>query len=77
MVTTTDDIDFDFSQLDDTLISDTQKQNLVDYINQIKTQKRSINEEFNQFKTTTGIVNNIRLKLSIHFCQIILFIFLQ
>jgi hypothetical protein len=76
MTTTNDEIDFDFSQLDDTLISDTQKQNLVDYISQIKNQKRSINEEFNQFKSSTGIVKYIRLSLSIHFA-IILFLFLQ
>lgn len=59
MTTTNDEIDFDISQLDDTLISDNQKQNLIDYINQIKTQKRSINDEFNQFKLSTGsIINN-------------------
>jgi hypothetical protein len=57
MVTTNDEIDFDLSQLDDTLISDTQKQTLIDYINQIKSQKRSINEEFNQFKLSTGSRN--------------------
>lgn len=51
-----EDIDFDFSQLDDTLISDNQKQNLIDYINQIKSQKRSINDEFNQFKLSTGSI---------------------
>ncbi|CAF5093883.1 unnamed protein product, partial [Rotaria sp. Silwood1] len=43
--TTNDEIDFDFSQFDDTLISDNQKQNLIDYINQIKNQKRSISDE--------------------------------
>ncbi|CAF0725819.1 unnamed protein product [Adineta steineri] len=56
--TTNDDIDFDFSQLEDTLISDNQKQSLLDYMNQIKSQKRSINDEFNQFKLSTG--NNIK-----------------
>ena len=50
MATNNDEIDFDFSQLDDTLISDNQKQSLIDYINQIKSQKRSITDEFNQFK---------------------------
>jgi len=58
MVTTNDDIDFDLSQLDDTLISDNQKQTLTDYINQIKNQKRAINEEFNQFKLSTGSINH-------------------
>jgi DNA repair exonuclease SbcCD ATPase subunit len=53
MATMNEDLDFDFSQLDDTLISDQQKQTLLDYINQIKSQKRSINEEFNQFKLST------------------------
>ncbi|CAF3299727.1 unnamed protein product [Rotaria socialis] len=64
MTTTTnnDDVDFDFSQLDDTLISDNQKQNLVDYINQIKTQKRSIHDELNQFKLSTGQVKRRRTK---------------
>jgi len=56
MTTTNDEIDFDISQLDDTLISDNQKQNLIDYINQIKNQKRSINDEFNQFKLSTGSI---------------------
>ena len=58
MTTTTanDEIDFDFSQLDDSLISDNQKQLLIDYINQIKSQKRSINDEFNQFKLSTGSI---------------------
>ncbi len=55
-ITTNDEIDFDFSQLDDSLISDNQKQLLIDYINQIKTQKRSINDEFNQFKLSTGSI---------------------
>jgi len=54
MTTTTDEIDFDISQLNDTLINDQQKQTLLDYINQLKTQKNSIHEEFNQFKTSTG-----------------------
>ena len=54
MANTTDDLDFDLSQLDDTLISENQKQNLIDYINQLKTQKRSINDEFDQFKSSTG-----------------------
>ncbi len=58
MVTTNDDIDFDLSQLDDTLITDNQKQTLIDYINQIKNQKRSINEELNQFKLSTGSINH-------------------
>ena len=53
--TTTDEIEFDLSQLDDTLISDQQKQALSDYINQIKSEKRSINEDFNQLKLSTGI----------------------
>ncbi|CAF1115599.1 unnamed protein product [Rotaria sordida] len=60
MTTTNDDIDFDFSQLDDTLISDNQKQNLIDYINQIKNQKRSISDELNQFKLSTGHVKRRR-----------------
>ena len=54
MANTTDDLDFDLSQLDDTLISENQKQNLIDYINQLQTQKRSINDEFDQFKSSTG-----------------------
>lgn len=54
--TTNDEIDFDISQLDDTLISDNQKQNLIDYISQIKNQKRSINDEYNQFKLSTGSI---------------------
>lgn len=52
--TTTDEIEFDLSQLDDTLISDQQKQALIDYINQIKSEKRLINEDFNQLKLSTG-----------------------
>ncbi len=56
MTTINDEIDFDISQLDDTLISDNQKQTLIDYINQIKSQKRSINDEFNQFKLSTGSI---------------------
>ncbi|CAF3369673.1 unnamed protein product, partial [Rotaria sp. Silwood2] len=60
MATTNDEIDFDFSQLDDTLISDNQKQNLIDYINQIKNQKRSISDELNQFKLSTGHVKRRR-----------------
>ena len=54
MANTTDDLGFDLSQLDDTLISENQKQNLIDYINQLQTQKRSINDEFDQFKSSTG-----------------------
>ena len=50
----TDEIEFDFSQLDDTLINDQQKQSLIDYINQIKTQKRVIHDELNSFKASTG-----------------------
>jgi hypothetical protein len=53
----TDEIDFDFSQLDETLINDQQKQHLIEYINQIKTQKRTIHEEFNTFKLSTGKMN--------------------
>ncbi len=58
MTTTNNEIDFDISQLDDTLISDNQKQTLIDYINQIKNQKHSINDEFNQFKLSTGSIKN-------------------
>ncbi|CAF1531864.1 unnamed protein product [Rotaria sp. Silwood1] len=58
--TTNDEIDFDFSQFDDTLISDNQKQNLIDYINQIKNQKRSISDELNQYKLSTGHVKRRR-----------------
>ncbi|CAF1156304.1 unnamed protein product [Rotaria sp. Silwood1] len=58
--TTNDEIDFDFSQFDDTLISDNQKQNLIDYINQIKNQKRSISDELNQYKLSTGNVKRRR-----------------
>lgn len=56
MTTSTDEIDFDFSQFDDTLISENQKQNLIDYVNQLKNQKRSINDELNQFKSSTGSI---------------------
>ncbi|CAF1075218.1 unnamed protein product [Adineta ricciae] len=62
MANTTDDLDFDLSQLDDTLISENQKQNLIDYINQLKTQKRSINDEFDQFKSSTGTIKRRRTK---------------
>lgn len=58
MATTTDEIDFDLSQFDDTLISDQQKQNLIDYIHQIKSQKRAIGEEFDQLKLSTGSVES-------------------
>lgn len=67
--TTTDEIEFDLSQLDDTLISDQQKQALSDYINQIKSEKRSINEDFNQLKLSTGIYHE-RMSLIIDlFCK--------
>ena len=51
---TTEEIEYDFSQLDDTLISDHQKQSLIDYINQLKSQKRSATDDFNAFKLSTG-----------------------
>jgi hypothetical protein len=76
--TTNDEIDFDFSQLDDTLISDNQKQNLVDYINQLKTQKRSINDELSSFKLSTGSISkkfyfSAQIKI---FCKTYYFLFL-
>lgn len=52
--TTTDEMEFDLSQLDDTLISDQQKQTLINYINQIQNDKHAINENFNQLKLSTG-----------------------
>jgi hypothetical protein len=52
--TTADEIEYDFSQLDDTLINEHQKQTLIDYINQLKTQKRSAADDFNAFKLSTG-----------------------
>ncbi len=67
-----EDLDFDFSQLDDTLISDQQKQTLLDYINQIKSQKRSINEEFNQFKLSTGSIGFLKSLLIYSFCIVII-----
>jgi hypothetical protein len=70
--TTNDETDFDFSQLDDTLISDNQKQTLIDYINQIKSQKRSINDEFNQFKLSTGSITT-KYFFTCSICQIIFF----
>ena len=51
-----DEIDFDFSQLDDTSISENQKQNLIAYVKQLQNQKRSINDELNQFKLSTGSI---------------------
>ena len=51
---TNEEIEYDFSQLDDTLISDHQKQTLLEYINQLKSQKRSANDDFNAFKLSTG-----------------------
>lgn len=56
MATTTSnvEIDFDFSQLDETAINEQQKQNIIDYINQIQTQKRALHDELNSFKTSTG-----------------------
>ena len=52
--TGTEEIEFDFSQLDDTLINEQQKQSLIDYINQIKSQKRVIHDELHSFKASTG-----------------------
>jgi hypothetical protein len=75
MATTTDEIDFDISQLDDTLISDNQKQTLIDYINQLKNQKHSINDEFNQFKLSTGSIN-IKTFIIFFILQLLLFLFL-
>jgi hypothetical protein len=72
MATMNEDLDFDFSQLDDTLISDQQKQTLLDYINQIKSQKRSINEEFNQFKLSTGSIGFLKSLLIYSFCIVII-----
>lgn len=54
MATTTDPIEFDLSQLDQTLISDEQKQNLIEYINRLQSEKRSTDEQFNAFKLSTG-----------------------
>jgi hypothetical protein len=71
MTTTNDEIDFDFSQLDDTLISDNQKQSLVDYINQIKNEKRSITDELNQFKLSTGSIT-LNIFFIDYFCEIII-----
>ena len=53
-ITSTDEMEFDFSQLDDTLINDQQKQNLIDYVNQIQSQKRALHDELNNFKLSTG-----------------------
>lgn len=73
VTTTTDEIEFDLSQLDDTLINDQQKQTLINYINQIKNEKRAINEDFNQLKLSTGsnerinLLSSIKLFLQNHF----------
>lgn len=69
-----DEIEFDFSQLDDTLINDQQKQSLLDYINQIKTQKRVIHDELTSFKASTG-TERVSIQVSSlnedFFCRII------
>ena len=52
--TSSEPIEFDFSQLDESLLSEEQKQNFIDYVSEIQRQKRTIEDELNQLKLSSG-----------------------
>jgi len=51
--TNSDSIEFDLSQFDESFISEEQKQNFIDFVNEIQRQKRTIEDELNQLKLSS------------------------
>lgn len=54
--TNSESIEFDLSQFDESFISEEQKQNFIDFVNEIQRQKRTIEDELNQLKLSSGIL---------------------